>query len=586
MGGVRRPPPGTLVCAADDAVGPSASTRLSLACAVHRRLASPPRHPSRVVRRSTALPDKDRCQIPGGRETCETVLVEAVIFSSFSFLFGFLPIALAGFWLSSRVGSRTAGLWLVLASLTFYGYWRLDFLPLLLISIAFNYSVSMLLVRTAERPALQNGLLIFGIAADIAALFYFKYAAELANSLGFQSIAGRPIWEIILPLGISFFTFTQIGYLIDVKQGVAKTRDLLSYVLFVTFFPHLIAGPILHNREMMPQFADPAIYRFSGANLAIGLTIFAIGLVKKVIFADPLAADVALNFMHPETDGLTTAWYAVIGYSLQLYFDFSGYSDMAIGLARMFNIRFPLNFNSPYKATTVIDYWQRFHMTLTRFITMYIFSPIALTVTRWRDRHGYDNSRRASAKPGGFISLVAGPTLMTMGLAGVWHGAGTQYLVFGLLHGLYITINHAARVFFPAPKKPPPRGALLSMAIQASKVLSVYVAALVAFAFFRAASTGSAVHLLAGMAGFHGMGNALPRMTILQVAFLFTIVWCAPNTQQIMTKYEPALGRAIANPNSYLTWKPVSRWAILAGTVAALGVLAIGGTTEFLYFQF
>ena len=477
-------------------------------------------------------------------------------------------------------------MWLVLASLAFYAYWRIGFLPLLLISIAFNYSFSLLLIRTSGRPKLQGGLLLFGIVTDLAALFYFKYAVGLADFFGFQTVAGVPFWEIILPLGISFFTFTQIGYLVDVKQGVAKTRDLLSYVLFVTFFPHLIAGPILHNREMMPQFADPQTYRFSGSNLAIGLTIFTIGLAKKVLLADPLSADVAVNFAHTSTAGLTTSWYAVVGYSLQLYFDFSGYSDMAIGLARMVNVRFPLNFNSPYKATTVIDYWQRFHMTLTRFITMYIFSPIALWVTRWRDRHGLDNSRRASATPGGFLSLVVGPTLITMGLAGIWHGAGTQYLIFGLLHGLYITINHACRIFFPTPKKPPPRPALAAAAIHASKVLAVYLSALVAFAFFRATSTGSALQLVAGMSGLHGWGGSVPRTTLLQVAVLFAIVWFAPNTQQIMTRYEPALGRAITNPYRRLVWHPLTGWALAAGTVAALGILALGGTTEFLYFQF
>lgn len=509
-----------------------------------------------------------------------------MIFSSFPFILAFLPTALIGFWLSARLSARFAGLWLILVSLAFYGYWRLDFLPLLLISIAFNFSISMLLVRTAERSTLQSAILIFGITADLAALFYFKYAAGLASFFGFQTVAGRPFWEIILPLGISFFTFTQIGYLVDVKQGVAKTRDFLSYVLFVTFFPHLIAGPILHNREMMPQFADKSIYRFSGPNIAIGLTIFTIGLVKKVIFADPLAADVALNFSNPGANGFTTAWYAVIGYSLQLYFDFSGYSDMAIGLARMFNIRFPLNFNSPYKATTVIDYWQRFHMTLTRFITMYIFSPIALAVTRWRDRHGFDNSRRASTKPGGFVCLIAGPTLITMALAGIWHGAGLQYFVFGLLHGIYIMVNHAARIFFPPPKKPVPRPKLIAAMIHAAKILAVYIAALVAFAFFRASSADSALQILAGMVGLHGWGAAMPRTALLQVGLLFGIVWFAPNTQQIMTRYEPALGRAVANSLTATIWKPAPKWAILAGTVAALGILALGGTTEFLYFQF
>ncbi|MDP9096695.1 MAG: MBOAT family protein [Pseudomonadota bacterium] len=509
-----------------------------------------------------------------------------MVFSSFPFIFVFLPVALLGFWGSARLGPRVGGLWLVLASLVFYAYWRLDFLPLLLISIGFNYTISRLLGRTEQRPRLQQAILLFGIAADLLALVYYKYAVGLASWFGFEAVAGVPFWQIVLPLGISFFTFTQIGYLIDVKQGVAKTRDLLSYVLFVTFFPHLIAGPILHNREMMPQFADRATYRFSGANVAVGLTIFAIGLAKKVLLADPLAADVALNFAHARDAGFVTAWYAVIGYSLQLYFDFSGYSDMAIGLARLFNIRFPLNFNSPYKATTVIDYWQRFHMTLTRFITMYIFSPIALWVTRWRDRHGMDNSRRASATPFGFVSLVAGPTLVTMGLAGIWHGAGMQYLIFGLLHGCYITANHAARIYFPAPKKPPPKSWARRTFEQVWKVAAVYVAALVAFTFFRAASTGAAFELLGGMIGLHGAGARPPNAVFGQVAVLFAIVWFAPNTQQIMTRYEPALGRAIANPYGRLRWRPATGWALAAGALGGLGIMALGGTTEFLYFQF
>ena len=509
-----------------------------------------------------------------------------MVFSSVAFIFMFLPTTLIVFWILASVGKRPAAIWLVIASLAFYAYWRLDFLPLLLISIGFNFAVGHLLTAAAARPRLQNSILLFGIVADLAALFYFKYAVGLADFFGFETIAGRPLWDIVLPLGISFFTFTQIGYLVDVKQGVAKTRDILSYVLFVTFFPHLIAGPILHNREMMTQFADRSTYRFDAGNLAIGLTIFGIGLTKKVILADPLAADVAANFSHPVTLGLTNAWYAVIGYSLQLYFDFSGYSDMAIGLARMVNVRFPLNFNSPYKATTIIDYWQRFHMTLTRFITMYIFTPIALNVTRWRHRHGMDNSRRGSAKPLGFLSLVAGPTLITMALAGIWHGAGWQYLIFGLLHGLYITVNHASRTYFPAPKQPAQRSAGSRIVSHVGKVLAVYIAALVAFAFFRAASVGGALDVLAGMIGLHGIGTALPRSTLVQVALLLALVWFAPNTQQIMTNFEPALGRATANPFSRLIWYPAASWAVLIGGIAALGLLALGGTTEFLYFQF
>jgi len=509
-----------------------------------------------------------------------------VIFSSIPFIFVFLPVSLAGFWILANFSQKFSSLWLIAASIFFYGYWRLTFVPMLVGSIAFNYIVGVMLARMEQHPRAQNLTLFTGITVDIAALFYFKYAVGLANFFGFQSLAGTPFWEIVLPLGISFFTFTQIGYLIDVKQGVAKTRDLLSYTLFVTFFPHLIAGPILHNREMMPQFADANTYRFNKSNLAVGLAIFTIGLVKKVVLADPLAADVAMNFAHPEVAGFTTAWYAVVGYSLQLYFDFSGYSDMAIGLARMFNVRFPLNFNSPYKSTTMIDYWQRFHITLTRFITMYIFSPIALSVTRWRDRNGYDNSRRASAKPGGFVSLIAGPTLITMALAGVWHGAGSQYFIFGVLHGTYITVNHAARVYFPQKKKIHPQSLLQSTLFHAGKVLSVYIAALIAFAFFRAESTGAALRLLMGMSGENGFGLPIPRTTLLHLGILFIVIWFAPNTQQIMSNYEPALGRITLNPYNFLNWAPSIHWGMIAGFLMLIGILALGGTTEFLYFQF
>ena len=174
-----------------------------------------------------------------------------------------------------------------------------------------------------------------------------------------------------MPLGISFFSFTQIGYLIDCKAGITQDRNFLNYMLFVTFFPHLIAGPDLHNRDIMPQFGDPRTYRLSLENLAVGLSIFAIGLVKKVVCADPLSDWVVTGYAHTDAIGWVSSWHLALCYSLQLYFDFSGYTDMAIGLARMMNVRFPQNFNSPYKAQSVIEYWQRWHITLTKFLTSY-----------------------------------------------------------------------------------------------------------------------------------------------------------------------------------------------------------------------
>jgi len=513
-----------------------------------------------------------------------------VIFSSNVFIFGFMPLALLGFWVAIRIGRRGALLWLILVSLAFYSYWNIAFLPLLLISIAFNFTIGRVLARTEQRPTLQLWVLFVGIAADLLALIYFKYSVALATSLGFNTVAGTPFDDIILPLGISFFTFTQIGYLVDVKQGVAKSQDVLSYVLFVTFFPHLIAGPILHNREMIPQFTDPKLCRFDISNLAVGFTIFCIGLGKKVLLADPLSADVSLNFSHAGTTGLAIAWYSVVGYSLQLYFDFSGYSDMAIGLARIFNIRFPMNFNSPYKATTVIEYWQRFHMTLTRFITMYIFTPLAMWVTQMRASRGLDNSRQASRTPNGFLTLVIGPTLVTMLLAGVWHGAGLQYFIFGTLHGLYITINHAFRTFIPKKKGSPATHWLVAILDHMWKVLAVYIAVLIAFVFFRAASTTQALQLLSGMLGLHGLsadpGSGLTYAKLGRLVILFGIVWGLPNTQQIMSRYEPTLGRPIPNPFARLNWNPTYGWAILTGVLAALSLMDLGSTTEFLYFQF
>ena len=516
-----------------------------------------------------------------------------MLFGSFPFILAFLPLSLAGFFVTSRFSHRAAAIWLVLISLTFYAYWRVEFLPVLLISIFFNYISSRVIDLLKDRARLQSLVVFVAIAVDLLALIYFKYAIALAASLGFHSVAGQPFRNIILPLGISFFTFTQIGFLVDVKQGVAQRRDLLSYVLFVTFFPHLIAGPILHHREMMPQFADPNTYRMKSENLAIGITIFILGLAKKVLLADPIASDVATCFDHASTIGVAAAWCGVIGYSLQLYFDFSGYSDMAIGLARMFNIRFPLNFNSPYKATTIIDYWQRFHMTLTRFITMYIFSPLSLRITRWRASRADYNPRKDTASIVGFTNLVIIPTLVTMSLAGVWHGAGSQYLVFGLLHGFYIVINHARRVFFPKPKKV----ALLSWQHRAIdqvwKVLAVYLSALVASVFFRSPSTSTAISFLSGMVGLHRLlglyydnGTMVPLGLPTHLLFLLVIVWGAPNVPQIMNKFEPALGRALPNPLGFGTWMPTLGWGVLCGVILIFCMMALGVPTEFLYFQF
>ncbi len=502
-----------------------------------------------------------------------------MLFNSYVFL-AFLPITLGGFLLAGRAGRRVAGCWLIAASLLFYGWWRPAFVPFLLASIGANYAIARLIAANEGRR-IQGWLLAGGIVGNVAALMYFKYLATLLGLAGIGFVAP------VLPLGISFFTFTQIGFLIDCRQGLARERGLLSYALFVTFFPHLIAGPILHNREIMPQFATSAMYRGSAANIAAGLAIFLIGLLKKCLLADPLAATVGAGFAHPEQLALLGAWQAALGYSLQLYFDFSGYSDMAIGIARMFNLRFPANFNSPYKAQSVIEYWQRWHMTLTRYLTLYLYNPISLSVTRRRAVRGLAVHRQAQASPGGFATMVLLPTFVTMAVAGVWHGSGITFLVFGLLHAVYLSANHAWRLLWRRP-----RGT--ACAAIAGRITLTYGCVLIGAVLFRSPSLRIAGQVLGGMLGLHGVSLRLVadkdglRALLLAawLAGLYAIVWGAPNTQQIMRACGPTLEAVRAGPLPWLAWRPSLPWAAAFGCAAALALLSIGGSGEFLYFQF
>ncbi len=498
-----------------------------------------------------------------------------MLFNSPVFLLGFLPAALAGFAACGRWGeARAAGWFLILASLLFYGWWNPAFLPLLGASVGGNYAAARAIARAPDRA--RTPLLLGAIGADLGALIYFKYLADLLGVVGLHM--GHPA----LPLGISFFTFTQIGYLVDLRAGTARPEGLRDYLLFATFFPHLIAGPILHHREIMPQFADAATWRLAPENLVAGGSIFVIGLCKKVLLADPLAPLVAAGFGHAAWLPALPAWAAAGAYSLQLYFDFSGYSDMAIGLARMFNLRFPLNFDAPYKAGSVIEYWQRWHMTLTRYLTLLLFNPLALAATRRRARRGRAVGRAGQATPGGFAAMVAGPILLTMTLAGVWHGSGWTFIVFGLLHGVYLVINHAWRLWGPRRKLP-------------GRVALTYLAVLAGAVVFRAPSLTVAGRMLADMAGAHGPGwpvleGARAWLRAARMAAwlggLYAIVWLAPTTQQIMRAVEPALGAVRAGPWPRLAWRCSAPWAVTMGGAAALAALALGGTSEFLYFRF
>jgi D-alanyl-lipoteichoic acid acyltransferase DltB (MBOAT superfamily) len=318
----------------------------------------------------------------------------------------------------------------------FYGWWTPAYLLLLCGSVVFNYTVGELILRTSSRKTLPGLVLMAGVAVNLLFLAYYKYLFPLLHwfeQFGLHVLS--PGASVVLPLGISFFTFTQIGYLADCKAGMTSGRRFLDYALFVTFFPHLIAGPILHHREMMPQYERPETWRFRLDHFCVGLSIFLLGLAKKDVIADHFAFHANFAFEHAGELSLAQAWAGALDYSMQLYFDFSGYSEMAIGLALLFNIRFPANFDSPYKSASIIEYWQRWHMTLTRYLNLYLYNPIALWVTRWRSTRKLPIGRPALKSVSGFMALIAFPTMTTMLLIGLWHGAGIQFILYGLLHG-------------------------------------------------------------------------------------------------------------------------------------------------------
>jgi alginate O-acetyltransferase complex protein AlgI len=515
-----------------------------------------------------------------------------MLFNSNVFLFLFLPLAWGGFRLCAKLGHRVAVAWLVGASLLFYGWLTPAYLILLCGSILFNYIIGVLLQKTIEKTSLQKAILVFGVSVNLIFLGYYKYlfpSLHWIDQYGLHLVSATA--SVLLPLGISFFTFTQIGYLIDCKAGLTSGRRFLDYALFVSFFPHLIAGPILHHREMMPQFENKETWHFHLNNIAIGLSIFFIGLVKKDVVADHFAIYAQLAFNDPA--GLTPAqaWGGAMSYSMQLYFDFSGYSEMAIGLARLFNIRFPANFDSPYKSPSIIEFWQRWHMTLTRYFNLYLYNPIALSITRYRTRRGLPVGRKGLTTFSGFLSTVAFPTAFAMVIIGVWHGAGFQFLVFGILHAFYLIINHIWRLVFHKKNAPPIEGLTLWFSI-GWKVLATYFAVLVAQVIFRASSFPDALRMLSIMAGHSPYPYATslsigysPRLLIL--AFLF--VWTAPNVLQIFDAWEPSLSKPHKPMPKWLhalEWKPNVPWAVGMGLLAVLALMALSGQSEFLYFRF
>ncbi len=521
-----------------------------------------------------------------------------MLFNSNVFLCAFLPLTIAGYYLLAHAsGAYAARVWLCLASFFFYGWWNAAFLLLLTASIGFNYALSVFLEPDADSRSRGRGwLLAGGIAANLLLLFYYKYLFPLLGFLHHGGWLRADFGSVILPLGISFFTFTQIGYLVDCRQGLVRERGWINYLLFVTFFPHLIAGPILHHREIMPQFADDATYRFKPDNLAAGLTLFAFGLAKKVLLADAIAPWAEIGFAHPAQLPFAQAWSVALAYSMQLYFDFSGYSDMALGIGIMFGIKLPLNFNSPYKAASIIDYWQRWHMTLTRYLTLLLYNPISLWVARRRQQRGLPSGREAATSVLGFSSMVIFPTMTTMTLMGIWHGAGPKFVLYGILNGVYLCVNHAWRSLRAKPLKPQPPPPLLHVWSLFWPVALTYLAVVAGQILFRADSTRDAVSMLAGMSGMH-RGPVAPlslhessylgftQHSLLGLGLLL-IAFGAPNVYQIMGPSSPALTRVKLDAGRWPTWRTSLPWALLVVALLFACAAHFDAPARFLYFQF
>ena len=488
-----------------------------------------------------------------------------MLFNSPVFVFLFLPIVWLGYLLALRLPWARSGIALLgAASVFFYGWWNPAFLPLLGVSILFNYAMGRLL----GSPRRTRGWLIFAIVANLSALAYYKYANLFLSSAGSLTGIATPVLDVLLPIGISFYTFTQIAYLVDTYKAARAEKSFSAYLLFVTFFPHLIAGPVLHHSEMMPQFLRDQ-RRVPPALILEGLLLFACGLAKKVLIADSVAPVVnrAFTLAEGHTLGMVDSWFGALAYTVQIYFDFSGYSDMAIGLGLMFGIRLPLNFNSPYRSTSIIDFWRRWHMTLSRFLRDYLYVPLG------GNRHG--PTRRQ-------VNLM-----LTMLLGGLWHGAAWTFVVWGGLHGAYLQVNHAWRVL---RSRNPVLERALSAYPRLSNTLSwalTLLAVVVAWTVFRAESFSGFTHMLEGM--FLGRqtidAGVLDSQTAFYIVIGLLIAVFARNSQELFTGIGERLAAAGSGPARPFL-QGAHAGAILLLVISLTVISFSWGTNEFIYFNF
>lgn len=480
-----------------------------------------------------------------------------VLFNSYVFIFFFLPLTFAGFFLLGRTEKYSlATAWLVFASFFFYGWWDVRYVPLLGASIVFNYLVG----RRLENQPGHKPWLILGIVVNVLLLGYFKYTDFFLSTV--NTLAGVDYFDlphIILPLGISFFTFTQTAYLVDAYRGEARNESFLTYCEFVTIFPHLIAGPIINHKKMIPQFVAKETFHLNYDNIAMGISLFTIGLFKKVIIADMLSPWVKDAFTNADKLTFLEAWIGALAYTFQLYFDFSGYSEMAIGLGLMFNLRLPVNFNSPYQAKSIIDFWRRWHMTLGSWVKDYLYIPMG------GNRHGEIKKMRNL-----FISML---------IIGLWHGAGWTFIIWGGLHGLFLMINHQWR----------------RLNIQLPNFVNwgiTFLCVVICWVFFRADSISSAFNILAAMTDITGFALPLDSswersLSSTSIAFVEWHIHRPFHQCLLVILFLGILLYKVKNPILWME-KFKANWKWFIGTLIVLlyTLYNTNSYTEFLYFQF
>ncbi|MBX3619263.1 MAG: MBOAT family protein [Rhizobacter sp.] len=494
-----------------------------------------------------------------------------MLFNSYEFIFLFFPVVALVFFALGRRPALAAG-WLALASVFFYGWWTPKALPILLGSVAMNYAFShRVLPQGGASERARRWWLRAALAANLVLLGFFKYAnffIENVNAgLAASGASPIPALHVMLPIGISFFTFTQIAFIVDCWSGKVVERNAVHYLLFVTYFPHLIAGPVLHHAQMMPQFAQAQTYRVDVRKIVPGITVFVIGLSKKLLLADPLGqyADFVFGAVDKgQAPGLWMSWLGTLSYTFQIYFDFSGYSDMAIGLALILGVTLPINFDSPYKATSIIEFWRRWHISLSTFLRDYLYIPL-----------GGNRAGRVRR----YLNLFT-----TMLLGGLWHGASWTFVLWGAAHGVLLIANHAWRFVAGEPSG--------SRTARVAGWALTFVAVCFTWLLFRAGSLDTAVAMMRGMLGLNGA--ALPIFARMELPYkeatlgkylLVSLFICtALPSSNAAGRYVP-LFLASAKAARWPRWQVVGS-ALAVVLAFGWSISRLGHHSPFLYFQF